>query len=507
MIDLIRLDALLASTILLIGLSLFTTCSRRHHKKYPPGPRRLPVIGNLLDMPSKEGWITYKKWSEESGCDVVHADVMGSHIIILNSAKAANELLEKRSSIYSDRYDVLSLRSSIVMGLSFAHVFLPYGDRWRRLRRAFHVHFHSTASNAYRPLEIQAVQRLLRNLLSSPDNFSQHLRHMTGQVILSIAYGIDVRPEGDPYVAASEKVLKGISHVSSSPWALLLDMVPWLIHIPSWFPGASFKHEAQKWLPVIDDMIETPYAYVKEALAAGTATPSVTATMISQLGAGSTEEDIWVTKAVPGIIYSAGSDTTVSALSTFFLAMILYPEVQCKAQAEVDSITCGSRLPDFSDFNELPYVNAILKEVLRWHPVSPLSFAHRVIEDNIYEGHFIPAGSTLIPNVWAIMRDPITFPKPDRFDPERWLVKEQPPSSDAVFGYGRRICQGRFMARDSIWAAIVNVLATFDISPVKGDLPKERYSSGIVSYPEAFVADIRPRSVAAAALVRATGLN
>ncbi|KAI0295306.1 hypothetical protein B0F90DRAFT_1200918 [Multifurca ochricompacta] len=107
MLDLNRFGALAASVVLLITFSFFKTCSRRPHQKYPPGPRRLPLIGNFFDLPSVEGWAKYKKWSRDSGSDVVHADVMGSHIIILNSAKAANDLFEKRSSIYSDRFDSL----------------------------------------------------------------------------------------------------------------------------------------------------------------------------------------------------------------------------------------------------------------------------------------------------------------------------------------------------------------------------------------------------------------
>ncbi|KAI0295339.1 CyP450 monooxygenase [Multifurca ochricompacta] len=471
MVDLNLWHSLFASAILLISLSIFTTRSRRRHQKYPPGPRRLPLIGNLLNMPSKDGWVTYKKWSDQSGSDVVHVDVMGSHIVILNSGKAANELLEKRSAIYSDS-----------MGLDFSHGTLPYGDRWRRLRRAFHAHFNATTSKEYRPLEMKAVQRLLRNLFENPDKFSQHLRLMTGQIILSIAYGLDVRTEDDPYVVAAERVVKAVSHVSSSPWFLLLDMMPWLIYMPSWFPGGSFLLEARKSHPIVLSTIETPHAEVKAALVTGTATTSVTAKMISQLHENSTEEEILATKAIPGFTYLAGSDTTVSALRTFFLAMTLYPQVQRKAQAEIDSVTGGSRLPDFSDMASFPYVDAVIKEVLRWHPVTPLGVPHRVMEDDVYEGHFIPAGSVIIPNVRGIIHDCVLFPEPDRFHPERWLVPDPPPSPEIVFGYGRRICQGRFMVRDTIWATIVNVLATFDISPVEDNPPKELYSSGLVSF-------------------------
>jgi hypothetical protein len=113
---------------------------------------------------------------------------------------------------------------------------------------------------------------------------------------------------------------------------------------------------------------------------------------------------------------------TVSAVLTFIVAMILYPDVQRKAQAEIDQIVGNSRLPDFSDEGALPYVQAVLKEVLRWHPVTPLGLfykcrwqslvtdyvtgvPHRVTESDVYDGYYIPAGSTIIPNAWCVVRE------------------------------------------------------------------------------------------------------
>jgi hypothetical protein len=98
--------------------------------------------------------------------------------------------------------------------------------------------------------------------------------------------------------------------------------------------------------------------------------------------------------------------------------MTLYPEVQRKAQEEIDRVIGNSRLPDDVEQDDLPYVQAVLKEVLRWHPVTPLStsllssvqntnttahpgVAHRVTQSDVYEGYFIPAGSIIIPNVWC----------------------------------------------------------------------------------------------------------
>jgi cytochrome P450 len=95
---------------------------------------------------------------------------------------------------------------------------------------------------------------------------------------------------------------------------------------------------------------------------------------------------------------------TVSTLTTFVLAMCLYPEVQKRAQAEIDSLLGSSarldRLPAFTDKEDLPYINALVKEVLRWIPVLPFAVPHRSMEDDIYEGHFIPKDSTVIGNAW-----------------------------------------------------------------------------------------------------------
>ena len=128
MLILIRYDIFLAIMVGFTSLAILRLRKGRRRLPYPPGPRRLPILGNLFSMPSQEEWITYQKWSKDcgmtgrpvqarcihrlcallslvSGSDIIHVDVMGHHIVILDSVKSVNELLEKRSSIYSDRYD------------------------------------------------------------------------------------------------------------------------------------------------------------------------------------------------------------------------------------------------------------------------------------------------------------------------------------------------------------------------------------------------------------------
>ncbi|KAH9056871.1 cytochrome P450 [Lactarius vividus] len=248
--------------------------------------------------------------------------------------------------------------------------------------------------------------------------------------------------------------------------------------MPNWFPGARFKRYAREYYPMVVGAVKTPYDKVKRKLAPGIATPSVAANIISRLDENSTEEDLWVPKAVPGTMYLGGADTTVSALETFVLAMTLYPEVQRKAQAEIDEIVGNSRLPEISDQDKLPYVEAVLKAVLRWHPVA---VPHKVTKSDVYEGYCIPAGSTIIPNVWAMTHDPTVFPEPDRFYPERWLSPGAPAFPTQAFGFGARYCPSRFFAHASMWSNMVGMLAVFDITPSEDGPPEEEYSSGIVS--------------------------
>jgi cytochrome P450 len=87
---------------------------------------------------------------------------------------------------------------------------------------------------------------------------------------------------------------------------------------------------------------------------------------------------------------------TSSAVKTFFYSMALNPEIQKKAQEEIDRVVGNQRLPDFRDRQSMPYTDAIYREVMRIRPVFPLGSPHATIEDDVYNGYFIPKGKALL---------------------------------------------------------------------------------------------------------------
>ncbi|KAF7346364.1 O-methylsterigmatocystin oxidoreductase [Mycena sanguinolenta] len=457
--------ALLTSTVVLLKLfqKYFNSWHRRH-LPFPPGPPSYPFIGNFRDLPTKLPWLTYAKWGMQYGSDVVHASALGQHIVVVNSIKAVVELFEKRSHIHSDR-PVITM------------------------------------------IELLAAA-----------------------VIMATLYGYEVRPSNDHFVALSENAVNKFSE-SVFPGAAAVNTFPILRYLPSWMPGAGFQRFAAESRQSAKEMREVPFDFAKRNMVAsnvlitpvfvhccfqhdGVDSKSIVARLLEANQARGRVDEIAI-QEVAAVAYAAGSDTTVSALASFFLAMALHPDVQKKAQTEIDTVVGIHQLPEFKDRPSLPYVEALYREVMRWKPVLPLGLAHASSADDIYNGYFIPKGTTVFGNIWAMTRDESIYPDPERFNPDRFFTADRKLNDDdtiLAFGFGRRICVGRHTADASVWGTIVSVLSTFNIAKAKDATGEDididpKYSDAIVSHPLPFPCSIIPRSETAKSLVQATTME
>ncbi|KAI0328373.1 CyP450 monooxygenase [Cubamyces sp. BRFM 1775] len=462
----------------------------------------MALIGNLLDIPtSAYPEHAYRDMNAKYG-DIVYLNTLGQHTVILGTHETAVELLEKRSSMTSDRVCPAMINLS---GWGWMFTVMGYGPWWRRHRKAFYQHFNPNVIRSYRPVQERQVRRFVKSILDAPKDFSQHIRRFFAASILEITYGMKALDTDDEYVELAEAAVASFGAIAI-PGRYWVDMFPILRFVPSWMPTAGFRRKAQAWKILNHKFRDLPWEWTKTSMNGNSSSSVVSSLLqdVSQIdGKHDAEEAELVFKNAVGAAYAGGADTTLSAVQTFFLAMASYPDVQRKAQAELDTVIGRDRLPTFADRDSLPYISALAKECLRWRVVAPLGMPHSSTEDLEYRGHLIPKGTLIIYNIWAYSRDSRHYPDPEVFRPERFLMNGL-PSPDVldpfafVFGYGRRQCPGRHLAETSLFISVATALHTLSIAaPLGADGKPTRLqgkmTSSFISYPEPFDVDIVSR--------------
>ncbi|KAH9986740.1 cytochrome P450 [Russula compacta] len=507
--------AYLVPTLDLFVILLFLATIRaiRDHRRrggltYPPGPRPLPIIGNLLDIPLERSWLTYTRFSKTYG-DVLSFRFLGQVIVVLNTTKAAKDLLEKRGDIYVDRPPVPFYE---MVGWQWLLPIARGDDRWRLGRRLLDRGLRPGAITSYRPTIQAKAHSHLSRLLAKPQQWEVYVELFQGELILAMTYGCEVQGPDDRMIDAAKRMNKFGSE-QILPGALLVNHIPLLRHIPGWLPWFSYKPLTRIGHELGNQVLYPPIQLVKENMVNGTARPSLALENFQEVenlklsGSERDKAEETIVGAL-GSIYAAGADTTTSAVMSFVAAMLIYPDIQKKAQNELDSVTRRERLPTFDDRPRLPFIDAVCKEVLRWRPVTPIGVPHASVKDDVYDGFFIPKGAVVIGNTWAILHDPALYPEPDIFKPERFLNPDgslrDDPTLIAAFGFGKRICPGRHLVDATLFILVSSMLSVFTLERGKDgwDKPSDYTFSGkVISYPNQFPCSFIPRDREAQELV------
>jgi hypothetical protein len=335
-------------------------------------------------------------------------------------------------------------------------------------------------------------------MLSTSD-FTDRFHRYSSSLIYTLAYGKRMERGDEPEVKAIDQIMDNFLYAARvGTW--IVDALPALNYLPRWLApwkryGDKLHHfESTNYLTFWDQGLSTKtWNWCKQARERPEAQTMAPLELAYDVG----------------IVYEAGSDTTTMALEVFTMAAVVYPAVVRKAQRELDSVIGSERLPSFSDKTNLPFIDAIVKEVLRWRPVSAGGIPHAVIQDDEYMGYKIPKGATVIGNHWAISLDEEVYDDPYTFKPERWI--EQPDLPLIAFGFGRRRCTGQHVAKNSLYINIARLLWAFDIGPafeqVNGTLVEHpvdvlAFTQGFNSRPLPFKAAFKARSAHTADVVR-----
>ncbi|KAL1941273.1 hypothetical protein VTO73DRAFT_7485 [Trametes versicolor] len=477
-----------AATALVLLLAVVAWSYRRPHG-LPPGPPRSMLGDNTRDVPAVQPWRKFTEWNKTYG-PVVSFYLGRTPVIMLGTAQAAWDLLDKRSDIYSGR--PRSIMAGELLSWGVRAITMSYGPRYKRWRALMQASLSNTAVAQYRPLQSLESKLLLRRLLEAKETleYKGHLALFQMSVIFRLAYGRRVRTLQDDIVLANIKA-GGFFGKVSVPGKYLVESWPILLRLPrrlQWFRDEVDAHREMD-----RELYMSLMNRVRRQMSEGTAQPSMaTVALERQSEFGLSDLETAYTLAGP---WDAGVGTVVITIEVFLLAMLHHPDIQKKAQAEVDQVVGPSRMPEFADMEALPYVTALIKEVARWRPVAPTGFPHAVTQDDTYYGYHIPKGATVYANIYAIMQDPELFPEPETFRPERFLGTTNPKLQNFTmqFGFGRRICPGLHIANQSVFIVIARLLWAFNVVP--------DFTSGLITRPNPFPCAFEMRQKSAAELI------
>ncbi|KAG2083246.1 cytochrome P450 [Suillus discolor] len=458
-----RIDLGLLCIIALVVI-LGLTRRRVYPLPLPPAPPALPFLGNALQLDTKRPWLTYTAWGKTYG-KIVYCRTFGINLIIINSEATAWELLDRRSRNYSSRPVI---PTSELAGVDFNTVFLPYGETLRRHHKIFHQVLRAEASASHHEIYSRHANELVVNLLDVTSDWQHQTEIYAASLIMAVTYGYLAHGHEDPFLSRARELYDIGEHIASPKKAAMLIAFPFLKKLLLWCFGGAFSLMGRS-RELAQQLLNEPFNEVKAQM------------------------DTMKAVALTG--YLVGMDTTASALQTFLLAMVLYPDVQARARAELDQAVKHDRVPCLYDRASMPYLDAILREVLRWYPVVPLGIPHVASNDDVYDGYFIPKGAMVMVNQWALSRDEDIFPDASRFDPSRHLTVDgklkDPFVNHFAFGHGRRICPGRWFAENSLWTAAAAILAVLRIDHAKDSNGnkfevKPEFTTGLAIHPEPF---------------------
>ncbi|KAJ6512686.1 cytochrome P450 [Mycena sanguinolenta] len=483
-----------AAVVALVVLSLKTGSVQN----LPPGPAPTSwLVGNRNQVPATKPWRWFQELNSQYG-PVVYLQMGRTPTVVLGTAQAAWDILEKKSPATSSRPRFImgqEILSNNMRGLMSGN-----DAFWRRWRRVLHGSFMQKASDTYKPIQNLESKQLMFELSKSPAKYREYLERYATSVAVVVTYGRRVHDiYNDEVVCLNRQATDFLTSVNI-PGKYLVESVPALLYLPNFLTPwrtAAVKQRVRdiEWLTRL-------VREVKSKMETGRATQSFCRQLIEERQKnGMSELEIGYTCGTP---FGAGVETTAGTLSSFMLACAAFgPSFIPKAQKELDSVVGPDRMPTFEDFDDLPFVRAIVNEALRWRPVAVLGGTpHASTEDLVYEGMFIPKGSTIIANLWGIHLNPADFPDPHRFDPERFMSKRDYPGpwQHSSFGYGRRVCPGQYLASNSIYLNVARILWGFDLRKARDEEGNEievdtfAYTDGFNSVPLPFSISITPRS-------------
>ncbi|ATZ52299.1 hypothetical protein BCIN_08g00560 [Botrytis cinerea B05.10] len=508
----------MALLVIAAGITISAIFWRTFFKKsrypFPPSPPGEPILGHIRLVPTDDPHLYYQKLSQQYSTDILYFKQFLTPVVVLNTVKAADELLSRKGANYCDRPRFVLFE---VMGWGRTLTFLPWGSRFKAHRTHLQTAFTKTSVVQYREIQEHEARQALHTIAQRPDDWEIALRRFASAIVLRVAFGITLKNDDDEYIKIAADAINATGN-GGSPGATVIDYFPFLGNLPRWLvPSRAITH-ARNWGYAIKRLHDVPFAAARKDFNEGVAqSSSYVYPLLERYERKESQhlpndfamEDINGSAAA---IFIAGSDTTFATTLVGILNLLLNPTVFHKARSLLDQTIGLDRLPSLKDREhpDLLYVEYIVQEIVRWRPLSPLGVPHKSLEDDIYNEMFIPQGTNVFFNTWAMSRDETIYKDPDSFNPDRYIPVEQggagEPYLKGPFGFGRRICVGRHLALASVWIVLATLISTVDISKAVDSNGEEiepvvGFTTGLSSHPLHFDCKFTSRSEATESLL------
>ncbi|KAF9644779.1 cytochrome P450 [Thelephora ganbajun] len=472
----------------------------RREKPSPSGSPTLPIVGNLTIPSNEKVWDRLTGWTRQYG-EIYSLKLGPGNAVILSSMAAVKEIVEKNSGLITGRS-----RSALMDSTADGVLTICIARRWRPVREFL------TFQACQQHLGIQHAEatQLMFDILSEPINFCNQIRRYAASTAFSVVFGKRTPQPTTPEVIEFFAAQHSLELLPEPDVVRPFGVIPMLQHVSEgWTRRKKLANQTRR--------LETLYSKLCDELVANINAEKKNGCWMETVVERGPEMGLDEGQVVKfgGTLIEDGPDTTSAFLQTFVFALMNWPEAQKRAQEEVEMVIGPDRIPAVQDIDDLPYVQALIKETHRWRPTVPLALPHTTIGNILYKEYVIPQDTEVYVNNWTIMHDSGIFEDPESFRPERWfqLGLRDERIFDLMFGIGKYACPGQNLARNSINLNAMNFLWAFNISRAKYPSGREKvydlndFSPGLLVAPNPFECVITPRSGGRAGIIRSEFSN
>ncbi|XP_078278389.1 cytochrome P450 2D6-like isoform X1 [Rhinoraja longicauda] len=430
---------------------------------YPPGPRALPFLGNLLQVDLNNPHLSFAKLRKKYG-DVMSLDFGWTNVVVLSGYKALKEALVKKSEDFADRPE-LPVYEKIFKRFGEGIVLAKYGPWWKAQRK-FALLTLKNFGLGKKSLELRIVEeagflnQAFEGEQGSPFDPHIPLTYANSNIICSIIFG-DRFEYHDEWFLGCLHILEESIVLEGGFWGQMTNALPFIRHLPG--PQQKIFENQNK----ITQHLQTIVTRHKESWDPDDPRDFIDAFFTQQEKTKHIPNTSFLESNLVGTLWSlfaAGTETTSTTLNWALLFMVLHPDVQSQVHEEIDRVIGNGRKPKMEDREEMPFTNAVIHETQRLGNIVPISLPHETYRDTEVMGYTIPKGTTIFPNITSALYDEDIWLTPREFNPGHFLNSDRmfvKPEAFIPFSAGHRVCLGEQLAKTELFIFFTSLLQHF----------------------------------------------